>query len=78
MSECRSNTICVVVERPDHHCGDGLGDSVINIFRTGFPQSRTTAASASFIASFKLPVADKQGDQLRLNDVLSEILTAIN
>ena len=24
MSERRSNTICAVVERPDHHCGDDL------------------------------------------------------
>ena len=24
MSERRSSTMCVVVERPDHHCGDDL------------------------------------------------------
>ena len=28
-SECRSNTMCAVVERPDHHCGDDLVNLLI-------------------------------------------------
>ena len=24
ISECRSSTVCLAVERPDHHCGDDL------------------------------------------------------
>ena len=28
MSESRSSTICLVVERPYHHCGDDLDDVV--------------------------------------------------
>ena len=29
MSERRSNTICAVVERPDHYCGDDLVSFVL-------------------------------------------------
>ena len=40
MSESRSNTICVVVERPDHHCVDDL---VTKIFGLMDPDRRIQA-----------------------------------
>ena len=29
MSEHRSNTVCAVVEWPDHHCGDDLVMAIV-------------------------------------------------
>ena len=44
MSERRSDTICAVVERPDHHCGDDLVTDVNG--------KRNTAAVLAQFADF--------------------------